>query len=260
MAPRQQELLRCPCVTGGELDFYLSYTGTLPDWTVVYVHGLNSSRVGEKPQAFEEACARRGWAFAALDFRGHGGSTGTLLELRATRLLEDLQSARTLLVARGVSRFCLVGSSMGGFASAWFTVRHPESVVACACIAPAFDFLRQRWLKLPPPEQENWKRTGRLRVQNRWIDVELGYGLVEEIDLFPVEELASRWCRPLLIYHGMEDDLVPYTESLALVQRSTYPDIELRLYRGGDHRLLAFKDEMAEAACQFFARWVGSDV
>ena len=31
-----------------------------------------------------------------------------------------------------------------------------------------------------------------------------------------------------------------------------HPHIELRLFKNGDHRLLAFKDQMAEAACAFF--------
>jgi hypothetical protein len=53
----------------------------------------------------------------------------------------------------------------------------------------------------------------------------------------------------------MGDDSVAYQESLAFVQRAAGTDLELRLYRNGDHRLLERKDEMAEAACAFFGRW-----
>ena len=42
---------------------------------------------GEKTQAVEAACAARGWAFAAFDFRGHGTSAGTMLDLRPSGLL-----------------------------------------------------------------------------------------------------------------------------------------------------------------------------
>jgi hypothetical protein len=34
--------------------------------------------------------------------------------------------------------------------------------------------------------------------------------------------------------------------------------MELRLYKDGDHRLLAYSEEMAEAACNFFARHAAS--
>ncbi len=46
-------------------------------------------------------------------------------------------------------------------------------MVACALIAPALDFLRQRWTSLTEVERQAWKRTGRLRVQNQWIDLEI---------------------------------------------------------------------------------------
>jgi pimeloyl-ACP methyl ester carboxylesterase len=254
MSRRSDEVFPIPLVTGGSLQAYLSYTGEPSDWAVVYVHGFGSTRTGTKAEAVEAACARRGWTFAAFDFRGHGKSSGTLLELRGSGLLEDLAGLRDALAGRGVNRLCLVGSSMGGWAAAWFAVRHPGSVVGCVLLAPAIDFLRYRWTSLTESERTAWKRTGRLRVQNEWIDVELGYSATEEIDLFPAESLAAQQARPVLIFHGMRDEVIPYAQSLAFVEAAGYPDIELRLYKNGDHRLLAYKDEMAEAACAFFAR------
>ena len=256
MSTRRKETLDLNLPGGGRLQGDLSYTGAPAPWGALYVHGLGSTRAGEKTQAVEAACARRGWTFAAFDFRGHGGSSGTMLDLRGSGLLADLEAARAALAERGVRRLCLVGSSMGGWAAAWFTLRCPGVVAACALIAPAFDFLRHHWTTLPEAEQRCWKETGRLRVRNQWIDTELGYGLVEEIEQFPVERLAAEWARPLLVFHGMQDDTVPYEHSLALVRQAGCPHIELRLYKDGDHRLTAIKDEIAESACGFFARWV----
>src|SRR6266852_5120741 len=251
MKAREQKSVSLQLPAGGALLIYVSYTGEPREEAVVYVHGFGSSRSGEKPRALEAACDRRGWTFAAFDFRGHGGSSGALLDLRGSGLLADLETAHAALAERGVRRVYLVGSSMGGWASAWFALRHPDLVIACALIAPAVDFLRQRWSALPEAERRRWKDTGRLRVRNQWIDTELGYGLVEEIDQFPVDRLAAELARPLLIFHGMQDDTVPYEHSLALVRQARYPHIELRLFKDGDHRLMAFKDELAEGACAF---------
>ena len=256
MNSRHAESVRVPLPAAGALQVYLSFRGEPADWAVVYVHGFGSTRQGEKSEALELSCARRGWTFASFDFRGHGQSTGTLLELCGSALLEDLDALWDYLVSRGVHRFCLVGSSMGGWAASWFSVRHPASVLRCALIAPAFDFLRNRWQELTEAEREAWKQTGRLRVRNQWIDREIGYGIVEEMDRFPLSRLAAEWAVPLLIFHGLQDDVVPYAQSLALMERATYPHIELRLYKNGDHRLRAFKDQIAEAACRFFAEAV----
>jgi pimeloyl-ACP methyl ester carboxylesterase len=255
MAKRLTESVRLPLSEGGGLQGYLSHTDQTQNWAVLSVHGFGSVRMGEKPQALEAACARRGWSFAAFDFRGHGESSGTMADLRGSGLLADLEMVRGYFAERGIRRFGLVGSSMGGWASAWFTRRHPEVVPACVLIAPAFDFLHRCLARVSQPERLRWQQTGRLRFQNDFVDTEIGYGLVEERDLFPMEHLACGWSRPLLIFHGVQDDVIPYTLSVSFVEQAACPQIELRLYKDGDHRLLAFKDEMAEAACSFLARW-----
>ena len=251
---RRDEVARLPCPGGGEVDAHLSYADRPANRAVVYVHGLGSVRGGEKSRALEAACARRGWTFAACDFRGHGGSTGTLLDLRGSALLKDLDTFRDYLAGRGVSRLCLVGSSMGGWAAAWWTVLRPEVVDACALIAPAFRFPTGLWSRLGPAERERWRQTGRLRLRNDWMDAEIGYGLMEEQELFPFEHLAAVWRKPLLIFHGLADDVVPCEGSLEFVRRTAAADVELRVYKAGDHRLSALKEGVAEAACDFFAR------
>jgi pimeloyl-ACP methyl ester carboxylesterase len=252
MGERRQESPRLPHPSGGALQAYMSYADRPGAWAVLYVHGFTSTHSGEKSEALEAACARRGWTFVSFDFRGHGESTGSLLELRGSGLLEDLDTIRAWLASRGVSRVCPVGSSMGGWAAAWFAVSRPETVPACVLIAPAFNFLRLRWDRMTGAERDRWRETGRLRIQGPWSDVEIGYGGVEEMDQFPVGQLATRLARPALIFHGMLDDTVPYTNSLAFLELAAHPNIELRLVKNGDHRLLPLKDVMAEAACAFF--------
>src|SRR5437764_191955 len=137
MAPRREETFRLTLPAKGELEVYWSFPGQPGEWAVVYVHGFGSTRRGEKALAVEKACVARGWTFAAFDFRGHGASSGTMLDLCGTGLLEDLEALHEYLAGRGVRRLCPVGSSMGGWAAAWFSVRHPHAVPACAAIAPA---------------------------------------------------------------------------------------------------------------------------
>src|SRR5690348_4416959 len=78
------------------------------DFAVVWVHGFGSHRGGEKAEAVREECARRGWTFAAFDFRGHGDSTGAIPSLRASSLIEDLSAIRAFLAERNVTRLGLI--------------------------------------------------------------------------------------------------------------------------------------------------------
>ena len=255
MSPRQQENLQLPVGEGGFLQGTLSHAGECGDRAVVYVHGLGSVRSGEKAQALEAACVRRGWTFAAFDFRGHGGSSGTMMDLRCATLLEDLEAASDYLAGRGVKQLLPVGSSMGGWATAWFALRHPDRVPACVLLAPSFDFPMGFWARLNEAQRLAWYQTGRLRLRNEWLDATVSYGLIEEAGAFPLEALVTEWRTPLLVFHGMRDDVIPYARSVTVAERMQYPGVEVRLLKDGDHRLTGFRDDLAEAACAFFERW-----
>jgi fermentation-respiration switch protein FrsA (DUF1100 family) len=115
-------------------------------------------------------------------------------------------------------------------------------------------FLDRRLHELTEAERADWARTGVRRLRNEWIDVEVWYGLVADRAAFYPAELARRWRTPALIVHGLADDVVPAADSLAFVQATAYPDVELRLLKAGDHRLTVFKAEIAAEACRFLAR------
>lgn len=247
--------LRLPHPDGGSLALTFSGSGSTSFPLVVYIHGFGSVRTGQKAIALKEECGRRGWTFAALDFRGHGDSSGTMLDLRGSGLLRDLEVIRAWLKGQGWERFFLVGSSIGAWAGAWFTLQHPTSVLACTFLAPAFNFPRSRWDRLTDAEKERWWQSGRLRVVNEFLDVEIGFGLVEEMEQYPVETLYEKWQVPCLIFHGMRDETVPYSSSVRFLEQTKAEGAELLLLKNGDHRLTAEEHRIAQQACEFFGRF-----
>lgn len=249
-----QETVRI-ATPNGDLVGDLSFAQDAGDWAVVWIHGFGSRRGGEKSQALEAACSRRGWAFAAFDFRGHGESSGTMRDLRAQGLMDDLTAIQSFLASRGIRRLGLVGSSMGGFAAAWFALRAGrEAVPACVLIAPAFRFMQSRWEALSPEQREQWRTTGYTRFTSDWVDAEISYEVIEEREHFLAGNLAARWDRPLLILHGMRDTIIPYSTSVSFAEMTNCPAVELHLLKDGDHRLTGFADHAAETACAFFER------
>src|SRR5262249_18993219 len=134
----------------------------------------------------------------------------------------------------------------------WFAAKHPGRVEACAFVAPAFRFLE--WKRLRASEREEWRRTGRLRVRNEFVDVEIDYALTAEANDYPFETLAAEFRAPAIIFHGMADDTVPYSLSVEFAVRSVASDVELVLLKSGDHRLNRERESVAFDACEFFAR------
>jgi alpha-beta hydrolase superfamily lysophospholipase len=254
---RNAENVRLELSGGGWLQGQFSWQVLPADFAVVFLHGFCSVRYGEKAQALEEACARRGWPFATFDFRGHGESSGTTRELTGSGLLADLDAVHGFLAARGVERLCFFGSSMGGWAAAWYALRSPRRVIANALLAPGFHILTARWDKLTPDAQAEWKRTGVLHIKNPWLEADLGFGFVQEAPHFPQEQLWREYATPTLIFQGMRDEIVPPSRTLTFLEHCAHPHLEVRLYKDGDHRLTDRKAGMAEAACEFYARWSG---
>jgi pimeloyl-ACP methyl ester carboxylesterase len=256
MSSRRSEPLRIVLEPDAWLQGQWSFASPPSEVGVLFVHGFQSSRYGEKAQAVERACAVRGWNFATFDLRGHGESSGTLRDLRGSGLIADLNAIHAALRNHGIQRLCLVGSSMGAWASAWYGCLHPEAVVAAALIAPGFHFLQARWEKLSPEGREAWKQSGFLRVSNQWIDAEIPYGLYEDSPVYPMDKLARDYHTPTILFQGMIDGITPAERTFAFFQSAACPHLELRVFKDGDHRLTPQKDEIAREACRFFARWL----
>ena len=174
-----------------------------------------------------------------------------MLGLRGAQLLEDLEVITQFVATRGHETIFLVGSSMGGWAVAWFAALNPQRVRACAFLAPAFRWLE--WHRLTVAERQQWQETGRLRVTNQWIDLELGSGLATDAAQFPFERLVAQFQTPSLLCHGILDDTVPYTHSLEFMERCRMTEVQLLLLKNGDHRLNAEKEFLARSVCDFFA-------
>ena len=94
------------------------------------------------------------------------------------------RGARTSSPGRGTRGSGWSGRAWAGSRRRGSRKRNPDAVVGCVLLAPAFGFLDRRWDRLTEAEREDWKRTGRLRIKNQWVDTEIGYGLVEERDRF----------------------------------------------------------------------------
>ncbi len=208
--------------------------------TAVFVHGLGSNRRGEKALQFAQGFTARGWGFLALDLRGHGDSDGSMRALTLTRCLEDVRAALAWLPEQARPRL-LIGSSMGGAVVAWHSVLHPRPGLRVALVAPSLGFPEALAERLAPAEREAWRREGVFRQRSEWIDLELGYGLIADAAGYPAERLRREYAVPTLIFHGMQDTAVDWEASLRWVRESPWPDWQLVLIKGGDHRLNTYK-------------------
>ena len=203
--------------------------------SVLYLHGFASSPQSKKAQYFQSRFSAAKVDLLVPDLVTEGFRNLTLSgQLRA---IEQAAAGR---------RVSLIGSSMGGYLAALYAARHPEAA-KLVLLAPAFGFAR-RWAEtIGPGPLAAWQRTGALTVMNyaEGGPAEVGWQLMEDARRYEEEPAITQ---PCLIYHGVQDTVVPIEASRSFAR--TRPGVELREVDDG-HELLAGLDNLCRAALAF---------
>lgn len=195
---------------------------------LIYLHGFASGPGSGKAQYFRRRFAELGVEMQIPDL--NEGDFENLTIGRQLRAIERIAGGQDVR---------LIGSSMGGYLAALYAARHPE-VRRLVLLAPAFGFAR-RWRAMLGPEKiEQWRREQSLPVFHYGDKMErrVGYSLLEDAEQY---EDYPQVPRPVVIFHGRKDEVVPVEYSESFTQRN--PGARLRVMDSG-HELLNVLEEM----------------
>ncbi len=178
---------------------------------VLYFHG-NGGALQHRADRFR-ALARDGYGFVALSYRGYGGSTGSPCQ---TGLIADAQAAYAFAVARmPPQRIVLHGESLGtGVAVALAATQRIGGLVLESPFTSAADVGARAYWFLPV----------RLLMK----------------DPFYSDALIGKVFVPLLILHGVRDNVVPIALGERLFSLANEPKRFLRFADGAHNDLDRF--------------------
>jgi alpha-beta hydrolase superfamily lysophospholipase len=238
-------------------DEFLKYHFTSPAQasaaTLIYVHGFGSQQRAEKALHFEARAKALGLGYVRFDLRGHGASRGLLRDLTLTDWIADT-TAVIDRIAPADAPIVLIGSSMGGQIAAWTALARPRRIAANLLIAPAFDFYENRVQSLGPDGLARLEADGQARVQNEWVDVVIGRGLLDDAARYRLTELLPEYRTPTLVLHGTHDTAVAFESSMEFFRRTTARPVDLVAIGGGDHRLTDHKAYLFDVMLAFLRR------
>jgi hypothetical protein len=176
---------------------------------VLYLHGFASGPLSRK----------------AAFFREQLGSFG--IELETPELAEgnfrDLTLSKQLKVIDrvvGGSAVRIIGSSMGGYLGALYAASHGQ-VEKLVLLAPAFNFYDRWTSSLGTEKLREWQEKGEIPVYHyaEGREVPIGYQLIEDARQY---EPFPEFSQPCLIFHGIQDTVVPvnYSKQMARARQN----------------------------------------
>ena len=80
---------------------------------------------------------------------------------------------------------------------------------------------------------------------------------MEDATEYDPQQLRTRYNVPTLIFHGMQDDAVPWQNSREFLETCPFETLDLLLIKEGDHRLTEFKTYMFETVLAWINRLAG---
>jgi pimeloyl-ACP methyl ester carboxylesterase len=205
---------------------------------IVYLHGFASSPQSGKAQFFARKFAELGVAISIP--RLDGGDFENLTISGQLNIAQDE-------LAKSSEPAVVMGSSLGGYLAALLGQRHPQAVEKLILMAPAFHFL-QRWRsRFSEAQLEAWKNHGTLNFfhYGEKRELPLRYNLIDDARQFAPEPAFSQ---PALIFHGVNDDVVPLSGSQVFA--SQHPNATLLTFPSG-HELTDQLVPMWAAVHQF---------
>lgn len=203
----------------------------------VWLCGFHSVFSGSKAGKMAQVANELGASSLRFDYSGNGISGGDFDKGTISKWRDDALEIISKFAAK--KKLILVGSSMGGWISI-LLLRQLKNVKALCLIAPAPDFTEDlMWAKFDDAARKE------ILDQGFWLrDSEYSpepYKITRELIEDGRENLVLRenieFDGPVQIFHGMNDEDVPFERSIRLAQAFTTDDVTLTYVKDGNHRL-----------------------
>ncbi|MCS7034872.1 MAG: alpha/beta hydrolase [Phycisphaerae bacterium] len=218
--------------------------------TAILCHGLGANKSNHL--VLGRLLVPAGYNLLVIDHRAHGESAGQLSSFGDLERRDVLGAVRWLRQSRPQSaeRIFGVGASQGAAAVLAAAVdRSPEGqAIEAVALYGSFDDLQALAGSLAdktflPPF--NWLLEAlALPIASAHVGADLA--------AFKPAELADQlWPRPILIIHGVKDQIIDFRHGQMLFDRATQPKQSLWIDHG-DHNSIISSDEAAAAVLHFF--------
>ena len=203
---------------------------------IIFLPGFMSDIDGKKPQAFKKYAVKKKLGFLAIEYSGHGESSGEFIKGNISEWSNDARNSIKKIVKK--NKFILVGSSMGAWISLNQFKYFKKKILGFVGIGSAPEFLESlMWKKFTKKMKKEIKQKGIINVKNERWEYPITYQLIKDGRINKVLSKKIRSEIKVTMVHGGKDEVVPVSFSRKVL--SVFPNAQKKLVeiKNGDHSL-----------------------
>ena len=207
---------------------------------IVFLHGFMSDLEGEKPNAFLKFAKKHKLSFLALEYSGHGKSSGKFINGNISKWSKET----SILIRKYVKRkdFILIGSSMG----AWISLNQfkifKKQIKGFLGIGAAPEFLENlMWKKFTKKMKKEVSTKGIIQLKHGNYEYPITHQLIKDGRKNRVLKRNIYNYLKVTMVHGENDDSVPYSYSKKVLKIFKNAKKKLVIIKKGDHSLSSEK-------------------
>ena len=210
---------------------------------IIFLPGFMSDISGEKPQAFKKYAIKKKIGFLAIEYSGHGKSSGEFTKGNITKWSNDAKNLIKKIVKK--NKFILVGSSMGAWISLNQFKYFKNQISGFVGIGSAPEFLeRLMWKKFTKKIKQEMIYKGisiishgDSRFRQKTYEYPVTYQLIKDGRKNKVLSKKIKSNISITMIHGSKDEVVPVSFSRKIL--SIFPNARMKIViiKNGDHSL-----------------------
>ena len=203
---------------------------------VVFLHGFMSDIEGEKPKAFYNFSKKNKLGYLALEYSGHGKSSGKFTEGNISKWSQETSFLINKIVKK--NKMILVGSSMGSWISLNQILKFKRQVVGFIGIGSAPEFLENlMWKKFSKTQKKEIKKNGMIILKHGEYEYPITYQLIKDGRKNKVLNKSFNQKIKVTMIHGNKDKSVPIIYSRKILKLFKKSKKKLVIVKNGDHSL-----------------------
>ena len=203
---------------------------------IVFLHGFMSDLEGEKPRALLNFAKKNKVSFLALEYSGHGKSSGKFIDGNISKWSE--QTSKLIIKKTKGSNLILVGSSMG----AWISLKQFEifknRIIGFLGIGAAPEFLEHiMWKKFSKKMKKETIKKGIYNLKHGDYEYPITYQLIKNGRKNKVLNKKINLKIKVTMVHGEKDEAVPVSYSRKVLRLFPNANKKINVIKNGDHSL-----------------------